>query len=189
MISHQEPLQSDSEVVQLQERCLLLGLAGHWLSCRESPLPVLRLAQLEKRQWEYRIRWLVLRTALERESLFAPSALSEDSFESLLKEFSFSKMSLLNDPAHLSLEGLPASDDGREMSEQDRKALSALVGQLLNEGSVNEASRACRYFGSFHRDVCLVLRCRGLACGELQPGPPELHSPDGESRRSLPSCE
>ncbi|KAI7811577.1 spatacsin isoform X1 [Triplophysa rosa] len=183
----EEPLQSDSEVIQLQERCLLLGLAGHWLSCRESPLPVLRLAQLEKRQWEYRIRWLVLRTALERESLFAPSALSEDSFENLLKEFSFSKMAVVNDQAHLSLEGLPASEDDCALSEQDRKALSALVGQLLNEGSVNEASRVCRYFGSFHRDMWLVLRCRGLACGELQPGLPELHSPDGESRRSLPS--
>lgn len=183
----EEPLQLDSEAIQLQESCLLLGLAGHWLSRRESPLPVLRLAQLEKRQWEYRIRWLDLRTALERESLFAPSALSEDSFENLLKEFSFSKMAVLNDQTHLSLEGLPASEDDCALSEQDRKALIALIGQLLNEGSVNEASRVCRYFGSFHRDVWLVLRCRGLACGELQPGLPELHSPDGESRRSLPS--
>lgn len=159
------------------------------MSCRESTLPVLRLAQLEKRQWEYRIQWLVLRTALEQESLFAPSALSKDSFENLLKEFSFSKMAALNGLMHLSLEGLPATEDDCALSEHDRKALSALIGQLLNEGSVNEASRMCRYFGLFHRDVWLVLRCRGLACGELQPGPQELHSPDGESRRSLPSCE
>ncbi|XP_055048044.2 spatacsin isoform X1 [Misgurnus anguillicaudatus] len=182
----EEPLQSDSEAIQLQERCLLLGLAGHWLSCRESPLPVLRLAQLEKRQWEYRIQWLVLRTALEQESLFAPSALSEDSFENLLKEFSFSKMAALNDQMHLSVEGLPVTEEDCALSERDRKALSALIGQLLNEGSVNEASRVCRYFDLFHRDVWLVLRCRGLACGDLQPGPQELHSPEGESKRSLP---
>ncbi|XP_051739851.1 spatacsin isoform X1 [Ctenopharyngodon idella] len=180
----EEPIQSDSELVQLQERCLLLGLAGHWLSRCEAPLPVLRLGQLEKRQWECRIQRMVLHTALERQSLFAPSALSEDSFENLLKEFSFSKMSALSDPAHLSLDGLLASEDTCVLSEDERAALDVLIAQLLNEGSVNEASRVCRYFGSFHRDLWLVLRCRGLACGELQP---ELHSPDGETRRSLPS--
>lgn len=95
-------------------------------------------------------------------------------------------MSALSDPAHLSLDGLPASEDACVLSEDERAALDALIAQLLNEGSVNEASRVCRYFGSFHRDLWLVLRCRGLACGELQP---ELHSPDGETRRSLPSCE
>ncbi|XP_050955035.1 spatacsin [Labeo rohita] len=180
----EEPLESDSELVQLQERCLLLGLAGHWLSRRDPPPPVPRLAALEKRQWESRIHWLVLHTALERESLFAPSALSEDSFQNLLKEFSFSKMAALDDPAHLSLDGLPAAEDDCVLSGEKRKALAALVAQLLDEGSVNEASRVCRYFGLFHKDVWLVLKCRGLASAELQL---ELHSPDGETRRSLPS--
>lgn len=180
----EEPLECDSELVHLQERCLLLGLAGHWLSRRDPPLPVSRLAALEERQWQSRIRWLVLHTALERQSLFAPSALSQDSFQSLLKEFSFSRMAALDDPAHLSVAGLPAAEDDCVLSGDERKALGALVAQLLDEAGVNEASRVCRYFGLFHRDVWLVLKCRGLASGELQP---ELHSPDGETRRSLPS--
>uniref|UniRef100_A0A8C1YXX3 SPG11 vesicle trafficking associated, spatacsin n=1 Tax=Cyprinus carpio TaxID=7962 RepID=A0A8C1YXX3_CYPCA len=168
------------------ERCLLLGLAGHWLSLCDPPLPVCRLAALEKRQWQSRIRWLLLHTALERQSLFAPSALSQDSFQSLLKEFSFSRMAALDDPVHLSVSGLPAAEDECVLSGDEREALAALVAQLLDEGGVSEASRVCRYFGLFHRDVWLVLKCRGLASGELQP---ELHSPDGETRRSLPSCE
>ncbi|XP_067293056.1 spatacsin [Pseudorasbora parva] len=180
----EEPLHWDSELVQLQERCLLLGLAGHWLSRCPAPPPLLSLSQLEKRQWECRIRRMVLLTALERQSLFAPSALSEDSFESLLKEFSFSKMWALSDPAHLSLDGLPVFESECSLSEEERKAMEALIAQLLNQGSVSEASRVCRYFGCFHRDVWLVLRCRGLACGDLQP---ELFSPDGETRHSLAS--
>uniref|UniRef100_A0A8C1QBU0 SPG11 vesicle trafficking associated, spatacsin n=1 Tax=Cyprinus carpio TaxID=7962 RepID=A0A8C1QBU0_CYPCA len=182
----EEPLESGPELVHLQERCLLLGLAGHWLSLCDPPLPVWRLATLEKRQWQSRIRWLLLHTALERQSLFAPSALSQDSFQSLLKEFSFSRMAALDDPVHLSVSGLPAAEDEGVLSGDEREALAALVAQLLDEGGVSEASRVCRYFGLFHRDVWLVLKCRGLASGELQP---ELHSPDGETRRSLPSCE
>uniref|UniRef100_A0A8C1YXW8 SPG11 vesicle trafficking associated, spatacsin n=1 Tax=Cyprinus carpio TaxID=7962 RepID=A0A8C1YXW8_CYPCA len=182
----EEPLESGPELVHLQERCLLLGLAGHWLSLCDPPLPVCRLAALEKRQWQSRIRWLLLHTALERQSLFAPSALSQDSFQSLLKEFSFSRMAALDDPVHLSVSGLPAAEDECVLSGDEREALAALVAQLLDEGGVSEASRVCRYFGLFHRDVWLVLKCRGLASGELQP---ELHSPDGETRRSLPSCE
>ncbi|KAL0155537.1 hypothetical protein M9458_049800, partial [Cirrhinus mrigala] len=163
-----EPLESDSELVQLQERCLLLGLAGHWLSRREPPPPVPRLAALEKRQWESRTHWLVLHTALERESLFAPSALSEDSFQNLLKEFSFSKMAALDDPAYLSLDGLPAAEDDCVLSGGERKALAALVAQLLDEGGVNEASRVCRYFGLFHKDMWLVLN---LNCTVLMEKP------------------
>uniref|UniRef100_A0A673HQF0 Spatacsin C-terminal domain-containing protein n=1 Tax=Sinocyclocheilus rhinocerous TaxID=307959 RepID=A0A673HQF0_9TELE len=181
-----EPLGSGSELVHLQERCLLLGLAGHWLSLHDPPLPVWRLAALEERQWQSRIRWLLLHTALERQSLFAPSALSHDSFQSLLQEFSFSRTAALDEPAHLSVAGLPAAEDDCLLSADERKALAALVAQLLDEGGVSEASRVCRYFRLFHRDVWLVLKCRGLASGELQP---ELHSPDGETRRSLPSCE
>uniref|UniRef100_A0A672P5I7 Spatacsin C-terminal domain-containing protein n=1 Tax=Sinocyclocheilus grahami TaxID=75366 RepID=A0A672P5I7_SINGR len=179
-----EPLGSGSELVHLQERCLLLGLAGHWLSLRDPPLPVCRLAALEERQWQSRIRWLLLHTALERQSLFAPSALSHDSFQSLLQEFSFSRTAALDEPAHLSVAGLPAAENDCLLSADERKALAALVAQLLDEGGVSEASRVCRYFRLFHRDVWLVLKCRGLASGELQP---ELHSPDGETRRSFMS--
>uniref|UniRef100_A0A8C2JKU6 SPG11 vesicle trafficking associated, spatacsin n=1 Tax=Cyprinus carpio TaxID=7962 RepID=A0A8C2JKU6_CYPCA len=173
--------QAEVSSTEWRERCLLLGLAGHWLSLCDPPLPVWRLAALEKRQWQSRIRWLLLHTALERQSLFAPSALSQDSFQSLLKEFSFSRMAALDDPVHLSMSGLPAAEDEGVLSGDEREALAALVAQLLDEGGVSEASRVCRYFGLFHRDVWLVLKCRGLASGELQP---ELHSPDGETRRT-----
>ncbi|XP_073798479.1 spatacsin isoform X2 [Danio rerio] len=177
-------LQSDSELVNLQERCVLLGLAGLWLSRCDPPPSTPILADLEKRQWECRIQQRLLLADLERQSLFAPSALSEDSPENLLRDFSFSRMPALNDDANLSLDGLPADSNSCILPDDQQRALASLIAQQLNDGSVNEASRVCRYFRFFHKDVWLVLRCRGLACGELQP---ELHSPDGESRRSLPS--
>ncbi|KAI4883873.1 hypothetical protein NFI96_025740 [Prochilodus magdalenae] len=184
----EEPLQRDTKLLHVHERCLLLGLAGHWLSQCSSPTTLERMAQLEKQQWQCRIRRLVLTTAMEQESLFAPAAGVEDSFDSLLKEYSFSKMAILNNPAYLSLEELPASEESCLLVGEERKALTTLIGQLLDEGSVHEASRVCRYFGLQHKDLSLVLQCRGLACGELQPGLQELLSPVSESRSSLPSC-
>ncbi|XP_076863202.1 spatacsin [Brachyhypopomus gauderio] len=184
----EDSMHRDSELLQVQERCLLLGLAGHWLSRHEEGTCAERLAQLEKQQWECRVRQLVLTTALEQESLFALPTVAEDSLDSLLKEFSFSRMSVLDRPAHLSLEGLPSAEEPCSVVGEERKALTTLIDRLLDEGRVHEASRVCRYFGLFHRDVCLVLRCRGLACGELELGMQDLLSPDGESRGSLPSC-
>ncbi|XP_072528335.1 spatacsin isoform X2 [Salminus brasiliensis] len=184
----EDPLQKDTELLHVQERCLLLGLAGHWLSQCSSHTAVNQLAKLEKRQWKCRVRRLVLATALEQESLFAPAAVVvEDSFDCLLKKYSFSKMAMLDNPAHLSLEGLPTSEESCLLVGEEHKALTTLIGQLLDEGSVHEASRVCRYFKLQHRDLKLVLQCRGLACGELQPGLQELLSPNVESR-SLPSC-
>lgn len=173
----------------MQERCLLLGLAGHWLSQCTSSTAVERLTHLEKQQWQCRVRSLILTTALEQESLFAPAiVVGENSFDSLLKQYSFSKMTVLDNPAHLSLEGLPAFEESCLLVGEERKALTTLIGQLLDEGSVHEASRVCQYFGLHHKDLKLVLQCRGLACGELQLGLQDLLSPDAESRSCLPSC-
>lgn len=183
----QDPVQRATELLQVQERCLLLALAAHWL-CQHSPPALERLAELEKRQWEWRIRRMVLTTALEQQSLFTP-ATGPNAIDSLLKEYSFSKMAILDDRAYLNIEGLPTTDEACLLEEEEeRKALSTLIGQLLDEGSVHEASRVCRYFELQHRDVRLVLQCRGLACGEIQPGLQELLSSDQESRRGLPSC-
>ncbi|KAI5100334.1 spatacsin isoform 1 [Silurus meridionalis] len=182
----EDPVQRDPELLQVQERCLLLALAAHWL-CQCSPSSVTRLAELEKRQWEWCIRRMVLNTALEQQSLFTPST-GPDAFDSLLKEFSFSKMAILDDQAYLSIEVLPTTEEACLLEEPEKKALSTLIGQLLDEGSVHEASRVCRYFDLLHRDVWLVLQCRGLACGEIQPGLQELLRPEQEYRRSLPSC-
>lgn len=181
-------MQRATELLQVQERCLLLALAAHWL-CQHSPPALERLAELEKRQWEWRIRRMVLTTALEQQSLFTP-ATGPNAIDSLLKEYSFSKMAILDDRAYLNIEGLPTTDEACLLEEEEeRKALSTLIGQLLDEGSVHEASRVCRYFELQHRDIRLVLQCRGLACGEIQPGLQELLSSDQESRRSLPSCK
>ncbi|XP_007231256.3 spatacsin [Astyanax mexicanus] len=184
----EDPLKKDTELLHVQERCLLLGLAGHWLSQCRSSSTAHRLSQLEKQQWQCRVRRLVLTTALEQESLFAPaSVVVEDSFDCLLREYSFSKMAILNSPTYLNLEGLPTSEESCPLVGEEQKALTTLVGQLLDDGSVHEASRVCGYFELYHRDLKLVLQCRGLACGELQPGLQELLSPNVESR-SLPSC-
>ncbi|KAM9495528.1 spatacsin [Clarias gariepinus] len=182
----EDPVQKETELLQVQEQCLLLALAAHWLCQHKSPA-LERLAELEKRQWEWRIRRKVLTTALEQQSLFTP-ATGPDAFDGLLKEYSFSKMIILDDQAYLNIEGLPMTEEGCLMKEKERKALSTLIGQLLDEGSVHEASRVCRYFELQHRDVWLVLQCRGLACGEIQPGLQEFLSPDREQRRSLHSC-
>lgn len=183
----QDPVQRDTELLQVKERCLLLALAAHWL-CQRCPPALERLAELEKQQWEWCIRRMVLTTALEQQSLFTP-ATGPDAFDSLLKEYSFSKMAVLDDQAYLNIDGLPTTEDGCLLEEDKRKALSTLIGRLLDEGSVHEASRVCRYFELPHKDVWLVLQCRGLACGEIQPGLQELLSSDQENRRSLPSCK
>ncbi|XP_041325314.1 spatacsin-like, partial [Pyrgilauda ruficollis] len=58
----------------------------------------------------------------------------------------------------------------------ERAALGALLGALLDEGSVLEAARVCRYFQLRHRDVALVLLCRALALGEAGLQQPEVRA-------------
>ncbi|XP_059190874.1 spatacsin [Centropristis striata] len=177
---------AQDELLDVQERCLLLCLAAHWLSLL-SPAPGDTLESLEKRLWKSRVRQHVLAVAIEKESVFnlPPPAIAPEmnTYEVLMKEFSFSNISDLNTEKCLSLEGLPGPSEEKDQlntdspfSPEERSALAALISQLLNEGSIHEASRVCRYFSLYHPDMWVVLRCRGLASGELNPEPQEEDS-------------
>uniref|UniRef100_A0A3Q3M7Z9 SPG11 vesicle trafficking associated, spatacsin n=1 Tax=Mastacembelus armatus TaxID=205130 RepID=A0A3Q3M7Z9_9TELE len=181
-----ECIEAQMELLDVQECCLLLGLAAHWLSLL-SPAPVDKLESLEKELWVSRVRGHTLTVAMERESLFnlPPPAVTPEmnTYEALMKEFSFSNISGLRTDKCLSMEGLPASPEEQEQlnvssgwSPEERSVLVALVGQLLDDGSIHEASRVCRYFSLYHPDMWVVLRCRGLASGEPgpEPGPEAL---------------
>ncbi|KAG7470446.1 hypothetical protein JOB18_007179, partial [Solea senegalensis] len=181
---------TQTELPDVQEHCLLLGIAAHWLSLLAPP-PVDELESLEKTLWRNQVRRQVLTAAMEKESVFnlpPPSVTSEmNTYEVLMREFSFSNISALNTERFLSVEGLPTPceeqqqqqqeqeevNDGSGLSPEERRVLSTLIGRLLDNGSVHEASRVCRYFSLYHSDVWVVLRCRGLASGELHPRPPE----------------
>ncbi|XP_070687544.1 spatacsin [Pempheris klunzingeri] len=182
------------ELVGVQERCLLLCLAAHWLS-RLSPAPVDQLESLEKKLWIGRVQQRVLTVAMEKESVFnlPPPAITPEmnTYEALMKEFSFSNISDLNTEQCVSLEGLPGPSEGPggasvepALSPEERSVLAALIGQLLDEGSIHEASRVCRYFSLHHPDMWVVLRCRGLASGDLNPDPQEEAS-EAQPKRSI----
>ncbi|XP_041651089.1 spatacsin [Cheilinus undulatus] len=183
-LSQAESRPSDSseapnELLDVQERCLLLCLASHWLS-QLQPLPVDRLKGLEKKLWVSRIRQHILTITMEKESVFnLPPAITPEmnTYGVLMKEFSFSNISGLNTDECLSLDGLPGPLEEQNidpaLSGEERKVLVSLIGQLLDEGSIHEACRVCRYFSLHHPDMWVVLRCRGLASGESNPEAPE----------------
>ncbi|KAJ8249250.1 hypothetical protein GJAV_G00232780 [Gymnothorax javanicus] len=163
-----------AELLCVQEQCLLLAMAGHWLS-QLSPAPLAHLQDVEKRVWLCRVRQRLLLSAMEKESMFAlpVMAAGDNSFEEAIREFSFTKTPALHSPAHLSVEALPLGEaEGMEEAGSgadpaEEQALEALVGQLLDEGCISEASRVCHYFSLRHRDLTLVLCCRALAAGEV----------------------
>ncbi|XP_056243814.1 spatacsin isoform X2 [Seriola aureovittata] len=188
--------EAQAELLDVQERCLLLGLAAHWLSLVD-PAPVEKLESLEKTLWVSRVRRHVLTVAMEKESVFnlPPPAVTPEmnTYEMLMKEFSFSNISALNSEKCLSLEGLPGPSEEQQepdidsgLSPEERRVLAALIGQLLDDGSIHEAGRICRYFSTYHRDMWVVLRCRGLASGDLNPEPQE-EAADAPPRRSMTS--
>lgn len=180
----------EMELLCMQECCVLLSLAGFWLSQQECPSQA-QLEQIEEKLWRCRVSWQVLVTDLRKDNLFVtPPAGNNDSFEEMMKEFSFSKVPTLGDPKYLSLDGMPSASN-KEISGllnvKEQSALSTLLGRLLDDGCIYEASRVCRYFHYYCHDVWLVLHCRGLASGEHQRDIQELFIAD--TKKSLQSCE
>ncbi|KAJ6662923.1 hypothetical protein lerEdw1_011127 [Lerista edwardsae] len=167
-------LDDKERVSRILERQLLLTLAGHWLA-QSDPVPLDQLEGIEREIWLCRIRQqtLSLRRAGQTRHQFSHqvSMSGELSFDSLAKEFSFSKLAALCVPKYLQLEGLPVPGASRALlPDAQVESLGVLIGRLLDEGSVHEASRVCRYFDFYSRDVSLVLHCRALASGESPPG-------------------
>ncbi|XP_015273982.1 PREDICTED: spatacsin [Gekko japonicus] len=162
---------ADSERMSgIQERRLLLTLAGHWLASSD-PVPLEELEETERKIWLCHIAQHALSRGSEpaKHRFSHPISMSgELSFEALAREFSFSKLPALSAPKCLRLESLPSQEDASRatLPNADVESLRVLIGGLLDEGSVHEASRVCRYFSFYSRDVLLVLHCRALAAGE-----------------------
>lgn len=181
---------ASEELLDVQERCLLLCLAAHWLS-QVSPVPLGQLESLEKKLWLLRVRCHSLAADVEEASVFRPppAAPGTSAYAALMTDLSMSKLACLKADAWLRLDGLPGPCEpaGAEppLSPEEGRVLAALIGQSLDEGSVHEASRACRYFSLYHQDVWLVLRCRGLAAGDLEPE----EAPEAPPTTSITPCK
>uniref|UniRef100_A0A1A7YYA7 Spastic paraplegia 11 n=1 Tax=Iconisemion striatum TaxID=60296 RepID=A0A1A7YYA7_9TELE len=187
--------EAQMELLDLQERCLLLQLTAHFLS-QLSPVPLDKLQSLETRLWLSRVQNHTLTATVEKESMFnLPPAITPETnaYEVFMREFSFSNISDLNTDKDLSLEGLPGPsmeqetlNVGSRLSPEEREVLSGLVGQLLDEDRVHEASRVCRYFSLYHPDVWGALQCHALACGDLSPEAQEK-TPEVPTRETIPA--
>lgn len=167
------PAERDS----LEERHLLLVLAGHWLAQLE-PVPVEELEELEKWIWMCRIAQHACRGAEEeaKPSLSQQQAAAADlCWDSSESELSFSKLAALNTSRYLDLSRLPSKETRENtLGPKEQGSLSALIGQLLDGGCVHEASRVCQYFHFYSQDLVLVLHCRALASTEASME--DLHS-------------
>ncbi|KAM7158209.1 spatacsin isoform 2-T2 [Molossus nigricans] len=170
-----------------EERHLLLTLAGHWLA-QEDLVLVEELEELEKQIWLCRITQHTLRGNQEEIDPRCSQQIStsgELSFDSLASEFSFSKLAALNTSKYLELNGLPSKETcENRLDWKEQESLNFLIGRLLDDGCVHEASRVCRYFHFYNQDVALALHCRALASGEV--GVDGLHP---EIRAFLQSAE
>ncbi|KAM6409847.1 spatacsin [Rhynochetos jubatus] len=152
----------------IMERHLLLTLAGHWLA-KDDSVPLHKLEETEKQVWVCRIARQTLSTDEGPGEPRFPSRVVGNrdlTFDNLAAEFSFSKLPALNTPKRLRLEGLAFRESQQTLAEDEEESLQFLIGRLLDEGSVYEASRVCQYFRLYNRDVSLVLHCRALASGE-----------------------
>ncbi|XP_009978070.1 PREDICTED: spatacsin, partial [Tauraco erythrolophus] len=162
-----EPL-ADEKINGVMERHLLLTLAGHWLA-RNDSVSLHKLEEIEKQIWICRIARQMLSADEGSGKSRSSSRVVVDrdlTFDNLAKEFSFSKLPDLNTPKHLKLESLPCRESQQTLTSEEEESLEFLIGCLLDEGSVHEASRVCQYFQFYNRDVSLVLHCRALASGE-----------------------
>ncbi|XP_068882194.1 spatacsin [Aphelocoma coerulescens] len=155
------------KTTSIMERQLLLTLAGHWLA-KDTEVAVQELEEVEKQIWLCRIAQRVLAAEGSGQCPCpGPAGLGRDlSFASLAQQFSFAKLPALNTARHCRLEALAPGEPRQALGDTERAALGTLVGALLDEGSVHEATRVCHYFHLCHRDVSLVLHCRALASGE-----------------------
>uniref|UniRef100_A0A663MXA3 SPG11 vesicle trafficking associated, spatacsin n=1 Tax=Athene cunicularia TaxID=194338 RepID=A0A663MXA3_ATHCN len=152
----------------IMERHLLLTLAGHWLA-KDDSVSLHKLEEIEKQIWICRITQQTLSTdeGLGKLRFSSHVVVNRDlTFNNLAKEFSFSKLPALNTPEYLKLEGLGFRESQQTLSNDEEESLKFLIGCLLDEGNVHEASRVCQYFHFYSRDVSLVLHCRALASGE-----------------------
>ncbi|KAM6059562.1 spatacsin [Theristicus caerulescens] len=156
------------KINSIMERHLLLTLAGHWLAKNDS-VSLQELEEIEKQIWICRITQQTLSTDEgSGKSRFSSHVVvnGELTFDNLAKEFSFSKLPALNTPKYLKLEGLAFGESQQTLTNDEKESLKFLIGCLLDEGSVHEASRVCQYFHFYNRDVSVVLHCRALASGE-----------------------
>ncbi|OXB62830.1 hypothetical protein ASZ78_008048, partial [Callipepla squamata] len=174
------------KVTSIAERHLLLTLAGHWLA-KDGSVALDKLEEIEKQIWMCRITQQTLSTEegsskSRRSSCAAVNA--DFTFDSLAEEFSFSKLPALNTPNYLNVEGLEFRESQQTLAADELESLRFLLGCLLDDGSVHEASRVCRYFHFYSRDVSLVLHCRALALGEA-----DLHKLHADIRALLVAVE
>uniref|UniRef100_A0A8C3IN44 SPG11 vesicle trafficking associated, spatacsin n=1 Tax=Chrysemys picta bellii TaxID=8478 RepID=A0A8C3IN44_CHRPI len=160
---------ADEKVNNIMEKHLLLTLAGHWLAQSDS-VALDKLEEIEKQIWLCCIAQQTLNNndgLVKSRFSHQVSVSGELSFDNLAKEFSFSKLTALNTSKYLQLDGLAFQDMSENILDKaEVESLSFLIGRLLDEGSIHEASRVCRYFHFYSRDVSLVLHCRALASGE-----------------------
>uniref|UniRef100_A0A669PH55 SPG11 vesicle trafficking associated, spatacsin n=1 Tax=Phasianus colchicus TaxID=9054 RepID=A0A669PH55_PHACC len=156
------------KINNITERHLLLTLAGHWLA-KDVSMALDKLEEIEKQIWVCRITQQTLSPdeGSGRSRRSSCAAVNGDlTFDNLAKEFSFSKLPALNTPTYLNVEGLEFREGQQTLAGDEEESLRFLLGCLLDEGSVHEASRVCRYFHFYSRDVSLVLHCRALASGQ-----------------------
>ncbi|NXE26677.1 SPTCS protein, partial [Ardeotis kori] len=156
------------KINSIMERHLLLTLAGHWLAKNDS-VSLHKLEEIEKQIWICRIAQQMSSPdeGSDKSRFSSRVVVNGDlTFDNLAQEFSFSKLPALNTPKYLKLEGLAFGESQQSLTNEEEESLRFLIGRLLDEGSVHEASRVCQYFHFYNRDVSLVLHCRALASGE-----------------------
>ncbi|XP_043836659.1 LOW QUALITY PROTEIN: spatacsin [Dromiciops gliroides] len=160
---------ADEKWSNIMERHLLLTLSGHWLA-QDDPVPLGKLEELEKQIWLCRIAQQMHccdQEVVESQFSRQISTSGDLSFDSLATEFSFSKLAALNASKYLEINGFPSREASESrLDKNEAGSLNFLIGHLLDDGSVHEASRVCHYFHFYNQDVFLVLHCRALASGE-----------------------